>query len=226
MKQSKIIAGNLKANLTPELMASYLAKLESSKKLYENHQIIIFPNQACLSKNCFSFELGAQNAYPAKSGSFTGEIGLELLSSLDIKTILLGHSERRSLLKETNELILEKFKFFKNENFKIILCIGEDSNTKDIRAFLHSQLEGINLDYKDCILAYEPIFAIGSKASATLEHIQKVCSILKELGAKKILYGGSVSLDNAKDIISLVDGLLIGRASLDVDEFMQIIKLL
>lgn len=223
----KIIIGNLKANLTPNSTRDYLHNLDSMT-LNENCETIILPNQASLLENNFkNLNIGVQNAYPIHSGAFTGEIGLDILNELKINTILLGHSERREL-KEGYSLILEKFNFFKNHNFKIILCIGEGISQKNggrIDEFLLLQLKDIDLDYENLIIAYEPLWAVGSGVTPTLEEIGKIINNLKIYGVKKAIYGGSVDIHNAKSIINITDGLLIGGASINFEEFAKIINI-
>lgn len=200
----------------------------SKEKGLDSKNITIFANQASLfnQEKFRNFYIGAQNAYPVKNGAFTGEIGLEVLQSFNIKNILLGHSERRNILKEDNGLVLQKFNFFKENNFNITFCIGESIeifNTKDeIKPFLQSQLDGIDLDYKNLIIAYEPIWAIGSGKSASMEDINNAKEILQSIGVKTMLYGGSVNIDNAKDICKIVDGLLIGGFGLEVENILKL----
>ncbi|PAF42524.1 triose-phosphate isomerase family protein [Helicobacter sp. 11S02629-2] len=212
----KLIAANLKANLTPDSTNTYLKTLESTLKT----KVLVFPNIASLKANTFiNIELGTQDAYPVKNGAFTGTIGSEVLTSLSIKTLLLGHSEMRA---RGDSLIKEKFSFYKDLGYKIIFCIGEDSNILDKKGFLGTQLKDCDLDYENLVIAYEPIWAIGSGKSATLEDINSTYKMLKTLGAKKILYGGSVNETNGKDIYSITDGLLIGGFSLDPLKFASL----
>ncbi|MWV61315.1 triose-phosphate isomerase [Helicobacter saguini] len=226
----KTIAANLKANHTPKSIITYLNNLESkvSKIDTKNVEIIIFPNQACLQDNTFpNFNLGAQNAYPAKNGAFSGEIGLEVLQSLNINHIMLGHSERRGILGESDEFICQKFEFFAAANMRIMLCVGEDSNIKKqgkIAQFLESQLAKIDTSYPLLTIAYEPLWAIGSGVTPTLSEIESVVKILQNLNCKKILYGGSVSEKNMREICSVADGVLVGSASLDSNNFANMIS--
>lgn len=225
----KTIAANLKANHTPKSIIHYLNNLESkvSKFATKNVEIIIFPNQACLQDNTYpNFNLGAQNAYPAINGAFSGEIGLEVLQSLNINHIMLGHSERRNL-GESSEFIRQKFNFFASANMKIMLCVGEDSNIKKqgkIAEFLESQLDKIDTSYRLLTIAYEPLWAIGSGVTPSLNEIKSVTEILRNLHCKKILYGGSVNEKNVRDICEITDGVLVGSASLDSNNFANMIE--
>lgn len=229
----KIIAGNFKSNKNRKSTIEYLNTLDSylksaPKDILESRKIYIFPTISSLVENKFThITLGAQNAYFALNGAFTGEITLSHLEEFSIKTILIGHSERRNLFGENDEIIAKKFAFFIEKNFEIFLCVGENlairesGKTKD---FLQKQLEKIDLDYKNLIIAYEPIWAIGTGKNANLEQIKEVYDFLHNIAKKPILYGGSVNANNAKEILSLTDGVLVGNASLEVDSFNQIIR--
>lgn len=225
----KTIAANLKANHTPQSTLAYLSLLQTELQSLQNakkHNIIVFPNQASLTDNIYThFEIGAQNAYPIQNGAFTGEIGQEVLNALKIQHIMLGHSERRQILGENNAKIKEKFEFFMQENMRIMLCIGEDSGVPCVRDFLESQLQHIDLSYPLLTIAYEPIWAIGSGKTPSLKEIANIMQILKDLGVKKALYGGSVNKDNITSICSISDGVLIGGASLCAKNFSQMIAL-
>lgn len=224
----KIIAGNFKSNKTRNETISYLNKLDSTLKPHDSTKIYIFPSISSIVSNDFThITLGTQNAHFATSGAFTGEITLTHLEEFRIKTILLGHSERRNLFNESDEIVAKKFDFFMKENFEIFFCIGENlavreaNQTKD---FLKNQLSKINLNYNHLILAYEPIWAIGTGENASLEQIKEVYDFLKTLCKKPIIYGGSVNENNAKEILEITDGVLVGNASLEVEKFHQIIR--
>ena len=224
----KIIAGNFKSNKTRNETISYLNKLDSTLKPHDSTKIYIFPSISSIVSNDFThITLGTQNAHFATSGAFTGEITLTHLEEFRIKTILLGHSERRNLFNESDEIVAKKFDFFMKENFEIFFCIGENlavreaNQTKD---FLKNQLSKINLNYNHLILANEPIWAIGTGENASLEQIKEVYDFLKTLCKKPIIYGGSVNENNAKEILEITDGVLVGNASLEVEKFHQIIR--
>lgn len=222
----KIIAANLKANHTPKSILEYLSNLDSKLLNTKNIDTIIFPNQACLVDNVYRYiNIGAQNAYPAYNGAFSGEIGLEVLRCLNINHIMLGHSERRNL-GECDKFIAKKFDFFAKENMRIMLCVGEDSNVSDINGFLAKQLELIDVSYPLLTIAYEPLWAIGSGRVPKISDIENVVKILQNLNCKKILYGGSVNEKNIVDICNVTHGVLVGGASLDSNNFANMIKML
>lgn len=231
----KIIASNFKTNHTRKSTKAYCENLE--KYLQENpnfsHKINIFPPSCALLENTFKgFTIGTQNAYFTQNGSFTGEIGLEQLSEFCIQSLIIGHSERREILGESQSLCAKKFEFFKAQDFTIFYCIGESLETKNkgldsTLRFLESELNGIDLNYSKLIIAYEPIWAIGTGISASMEEITKIHQALKQkLGKIPLLYGGSVKLENIKEILSIkgVDGALIGSASWDFENFKKILE--
>ena len=186
--------------------------------------------------------LGAENMHFADEGAFTGEISADMLLDQKCEWVILGHSERRHVFAETDELIHQKFIQAQKKGLKPILCIGEtitEREANQTREILYRQLASaladINPDtVEDMIVAYEPVWAIGTGRTATpdmaVEAHQDVRSILTELGLNAdeipILYGGSVKPANAKELIDSpgVDGFLIGGASLIADSFYQIFK--
>ncbi|WP_456480293.1 triose-phosphate isomerase [Nautilia sp.] len=221
-----IVAANFKTNKTRREVKRYLEKLDTVE--FENVKVAVFPPATGLFERGY---IGAQNAYPTLNGAFTGEIGLEQLNEFNIKKILIGHSERRHILKESQEFISEKFEFFKNEGFEIYYCIGEplEIRKKGIEAvieYLKNQFAGIDLEYEKLILAYEPVWAIGTGVSASGEEIRITHKEIGKFTSRPILYGGSVKPENIKEIISIqnVDGVLVGSASLDVNSFIEMIK--
>ena len=222
----KIIAANHKANHSPTSITNYLKTLDNRlSNINSKHNIIVFPNQASLVSNVYSrFNIGAQNAYPIRNGAITGEIGLEVLESLNISHIMLGHSERRNILGESNEMILEKFRFFSNANMNIMLCIGENLSIKDVKGYLASMLDSIDLSYPLLSIAYEPIWAIGSGKTPSLSDIESVTKMLREIGVQKVLYGGSVNTKNVDEICQITDGVLVGGASLCADSFADLVE--
>ena len=230
----KIIASNFKTNHTRKSTKDFVNEVNRFiKEENISNDIYIFPTAASLD----SFEVednltvGAQNAYGVKSGSFTGEIGSEQLDEFGIKTILIGHSERRHILGESQQSCVDKFNYYKDLGYTIIYCIGEKLETKEqgveqTLAYCFGQLEGIDIDYENLIIAYEPVWAIGTGVVATIDDITTVHDLLKEKISKPILYGGSVKPANIGEILDIknVDGTLIGTSSWDVDSFKEMIK--
>lgn len=226
-----IFAGNFKTNHTRESTALYIKELSQKiRAKKEGDRILIFPPLTAIDDYDSKFTIGVQNAYPTQNGAFTGEIGLEQLDEFNIKTILIGHSERREHLGETQEKVAEKFAFFQEQNFEIVYCIGEplairEKGFEAVMKYLLTQFEGIDTAYENLIIAYEPIWAIGTGRSATVEEISTTHRALKKVIDKPLLYGGSAKPANIKEIISIagVDGVLVGSASLDSESFSQMV---
>ncbi len=228
-----ILAGNFKANHTRASTAEYLSKLDSLCDVKgENDSVVIFPPFTAFDKIALKhIEIGAQNGYPAEKGSYTGEICLDALREFDIDSILIGHSERRHIIKEPQEFMARKYEFFKRSGFKIFYCVGEpievrQKGIESVMSYIDKQFENIDVDYKNLILAYEPVWAIGTGLTASVEDIEEVHKALRERVDSKILYGGSVNAANAHEILSssFVDGVLVGGASLVAEDFYKIIK--
>ena len=222
-----IVAANFKMHKTRSETIEYLKEL---KKIdFKGVKVAVFPPFTALIEDDL---IGAQNAYPAKNGAYTGEIGLEQLNEFNIKRVLIGHSERRHILGESQEFIAKKFDFYKNEGFEIFYCIGEPLEVRkkgidEVVNYLKNQLMGIDLNYDKLIIAYEPVWAIGTGVSATSKEIKETHAEIRKFTSRPILYGGSVKLHNIKEILSIenVDGVLIGSASLDVKTFKEMIEI-
>jgi triosephosphate isomerase len=225
-----IYAANFKTNHTRATTKAYIEALKEkliAKK--PEDKIYIFPPATALDSYAGDFTIGTQNAYPAQNGAYTGEIGVEQLTEFGIETILIGHSERREHLGESQEKVAEKFTFFKEQGFEIIYCIGEpleirEKGTEAVMQYLLAQFDGIDISYDNLIVAYEPIWAIGTGRSATVEEISSTHRALKKaINDKPLLYGGSAKPANIKEISSIdgVDGVLVGSASLDAGNFSE-----
>jgi triosephosphate isomerase len=228
-----IIAANFKTNHTRASTVEYMFKLNSF--INENSitdDVMVFPPATALD----SFEsphlvMGTQNAYPVDNGAYTGEIGVDQLEEFGLRTILIGHSERRHILNESQEEIAHKFHFFMSKGYKIVYCVGEpekvyESGFGETLKYINKQFEGIDINYENLVIAYEPVWAIGTGKVAQIDDIKRVHQQIKNISSRPILYGGSVNLKNSKDILSIdeVDGVLVGSASLDIGDFCEIIK--
>ncbi len=230
-----IIAGNFKANLTRIQVATFAKELDSiltDMQTSSHLQVDIFPSHTALLTNNFKhFHIGAQNAYFAQNGGFTGEIGLSQLQEFNINRLIIGHSERRTLFGENQDFINKKFRFYAEAGFEIYFCIGEPLSVRQkgknaLKDFLGTQLNGIDITYPKLIIAYEPIWAIGTGESATLEQIESTHSMLATFTSAPLLYGGSVNPTNAREILCTpyVNGVLVGSASLNIQSFTDIIR--
>ena len=237
-----IFAANFKMNHTRVSTWNYLHNLW--ERLVEHsgaHQVYVFPPASALHPPHSPIIVGAQNAYPQMQGAFTGEIGMEQLDEFGINTLLIGHSERRTLLGESQETVAQKYTFFKERNYEIFYCIGEPISVREagdeaVEAYLLAQLDGIDIHYDRLVVAYEPIWAIGTGRTATPEQAVEVHKLIRAVVKKKfngevadvlrIQYGGSVKPDNAKTLLSEpeIDGALVGGASLKADSFEAIVR--
>jgi triosephosphate isomerase len=238
----KIFAANWKLFKSPsetrEFFKSFLGQ-----DLKTDSEVVFFPSAisleaAATSVAGSSIQWGAQNCYSQASGAFTGENSVQVVKDLGGRYVLVGHSERRQIFKETDDLIATKLQFVQQSGLTPMLCIGETLQEREsgqTQKVLETQLKK-NLATADSnkalVVAYEPVWAIGTGKVATPEQVaethQQVYSILKSLGFEKtaILYGGSVKPDNAGGLIKIphVDGFLVGGASLEVKSFTQIIQ--
>ncbi|CAA6817285.1 MAG: Triosephosphate isomerase (EC [uncultured Sulfurovum sp.] len=227
-----IYAANFKTNHTRKSTELYLQELSLNIKAKNvDDKVYIFPPATAMDSYEGDFTIGTQNAYAAHHGAYTGEIGIEQLDEFGIKTILIGHSERREYLGESQEKVSQKFSFFQEEGFEIIYCIGEPLEIREkgfeaVMKYLLAQFDGIDINYDRLIVAYEPIWAIGTGRSATVEEISTTHRALKKaIDNKPLLYGGSAKPSNIKEITSIagVDGVLVGSASLDAESFSEMI---
>jgi triosephosphate isomerase len=237
-KFNKIIAANWKLNGTALFIDEYFKKFNEIS-IDSNICSIICPPSIYLS-DCLSkighFYLGSQNCSNYEKGPFTGEISASMLNDLNVQFCLVGHSETRQLFRISDKDVKIKSQNLINRNINPILCIGETLAQKEnklTKEVLYNQVINCmtsNSSNKTTIIAYEPIWAIGSGLTPTLDEIEEIHAFLKNeiknYTNYKILYGGSVKSTNAKEILSLnsVDGVLVGGASLDPLEFINIAK--
>ena len=227
-----IIAANLKTNLTRKATARYIDEVQSYIDANNiSQEVLVFPAMTSLDSFSTSLIVGAQNAYATKNGAFTGEVGSEQLDEFNIKTILIGHSERRHILGETQEQLVAKFNYYKNLGFKILYCVGEplerrQASKEEMMQYISTQYEGIDTEYENLIIAYEPVWAIGTGLTPTLEDIADVHKELKAKSKAPLLYGGSVKVNNVKEILAVanVDGILVGSAALYSEHFCAMIS--
>ena len=244
MATPPIIAGNWKMNLVLESSTKLISDLKKGGISKSRARVIIIPPATLLSsiadqiKNTGIF-LGAQNCHEELKGAFTGEVSAQMLASAGCNYVILGHSERRTLYGEKNALIKAKMSSAIKCGLTPIVCVGEPKRARSRGAMdtVGRQLEECLIDEvsKDnCIIAYEPIWAIGTGQTAEPEDIEEIhCHIRNTLKAKHsnsddipILYGGSVKPENASKILALpnVGGALVGGASLNPKDFLAIIN--
>ncbi|WP_408645547.1 triose-phosphate isomerase [Thermotoga profunda] len=244
-----ILAGNWKMNKTNEQAKFFVNKLVQDLAGM-GFQIVLCPPFVFLSDIAeilkgSNLHLGAQNCYYEKSGAFTGEISPLMLKELGVKYVIIGHSERRHIFGETDEMINKKIKAVLNSGMKPIICIGETKEEREkgltfcvVESQLRQALFGLNRDDIDqIVIAYEPVWAIGTGIVAKPNQAQEVHKFIRELleqlydqeSAQKvpILYGGSIKPDNFFGLMVQpdIDGGLVGGASLD-DQFIELAKII
>jgi triosephosphate isomerase len=244
-----VLAANWKMHKTTKEALAFLDAFIPMTQGVEGRQIVIAPSFVSLeavSTRCQDsvVEVAAQNMFHREQGAFTGEVSPLMIRGAGAGWVILGHSERRHIFGEDDELIGKKVKSAVDHGLNLFLCIGETLEERDagrIEEVLSRQLEkGLALvsgnDYSKIVIAYEPVWAIGTGRTATLEQISQAHRFVRELIAEqvsstvaqeiRILYGGSVKPANVGDIMSLqdVDGALVGGASLEPDSFIQIVK--
>lgn len=247
--RKKLVAGNWKMNLNYGEAKQLLAKLIEIKSQFNPAtEVVICPPAIYLSafsehlRNHPEIKLGAQNCYFQDTGAFTGETSPLQLKSLGVKYCIIGHSERREHFNESYEVLSKKVKALLKHDITPIFCCGEQlevRNSNVHKEFIMKQIEDSLFQLKpneisEIVIAYEPIWAIGTGKTATAEQAQEVqglirARITKQFGdqvgnAMTIIYGGSCKGDNAKELFAQadVDGGLVGGASLNAEEFLQI----
>lgn len=249
--RKKIVAGNWKMNKTSEEAKALVSEIANiyQAEISNDVEVILFPpfvflQDAIQLSQDSKIKIGAQNCHQEKSGAFTGEISAEMLKSIGTNYVILGHSERRAYFGETEELLAKKLKIAFETSLKPIYCCGETlEERKSNRYFevIENQITNALKDFsatemKDIVLAYEPVWAIGTGETASPEQAQEVHQFIRNLIEKQfdlktaqntsILYGGSVKPSNANELFAQtdIDGGLIGGASLKARDFIEIIK--
>ncbi len=246
--RKQIVAGNWKMNNGLIQTETLISELKKQTKTSDAEVMIApaFTNlwHAFQSTRQDDIEVVAQNMHFAENGAYTGEVNAGMLKSVGIKTVILGHSERRAYFNETDESLAKKVSQALEHDMRVIFCFGEeleDRKAGNHEAIVKSQLENalfhLEADaFKDIVLAYEPVWAIGTGETATPEQAQDMHAFIRKTLADKysaevadgvsILYGGSVKPNNAKEIFSKpdVDGGLIGGASLKAEDFYAIVN--
>lgn len=241
-----LIAGNWKLNGSIELAARMLESLQSVLSTNDQIESMIFPSFVHLSQMVEMAKetrvcIGAQNVSEQSSGAFTGEVSLAMLKDIGVKHVLLGHSERRSIYKESDALIFEKTKLAIEQGLNVTFCVGESLEQREagvtnsvVEAQLYHLLQQPKL-LSNVTIAYEPVWAIGTGKTASPEQAQEVHKFIREKIAAvdvarsqtmQLLYGGSVNAANANALFSQedIDGGLVGGASLKVEDFLGIIE--
>jgi triosephosphate isomerase len=244
--RKKILAANWKMNLTQAQVEAWLQEFRNLVSYNEQQELRIYPSAIYL-KDVLSAKIhaGSQNCYFEAEGAFTGELSLTQLQSINVSSVLIGHSERRSIFHEDSKVIEEKVKACARVQMPFVLCCGESIEEREEGrhlVYIEAQLKKALQDFKTeqytlLTVAYEPIWAIGSGLSANADQITEMHLFIRQLLEQQfgvfakeisILYGGSVSAANASEIFHCpsVDGALVGGASLDPQHFYQLWKAL
>lgn len=248
MSRKYLIAGNWKMNKTPADAADLAKEIAQSVGRDESVEVVVCPTFTALDRVSHVIEdsvvkLGAQNLYPQANGAYTGEISAEMLRAVFAKYVILGHSERREYFKESDDFINQKVRFALDNNLYPILCIGEtleqreaDETLDVVKTQLLGGLKDVSAeDMFKVVIAYEPVWAIGTGKTATPEMAQEVHASIRAVladayGANvadkvRVLYGGSMKPGNARELLAQkdIDGGLIGGAALEAKSFCDLI---
>ncbi len=246
--RKKVIAGNWKMNMLPNETIEYIENLSKLVKNSENEVILCVPYvdlfYALLIAQNTNIKIGAQNMHFEEKGAYTGEVSAKMLKSINVEYVIIGHSERRQYFNETDETVNKKVKAAFENGLKPIVCVGEtleereEGKTAD-KITMQTELALKDLtpeQVQNTIIAYEPIWAIGTGKTATSEDAnnsikeirKKIAEIYGQNIAQRVIiqYGGSVKSKNAKELFNMsdIDGGLVGGASLDPQEFSKIVN--
>ena len=243
----KVIAGNWKMNMLPNETLKFIEDLIPLVKNTENEVILCVPYTdlfyALLAAQGTNIKIGAQNMHFEKSGAYTGEVSPDMLKCINVEYVIIGHSERRQYFNETDETVNKKIKAAFEVGLKPIVCVGETLEQKEagkavevITTQTEKALKGLtNEQIENTIIAYEPIWAIGTGKTATNQDAndaiksirEKIAEIYGQNTADRVIiqYGGSVKSSNSKELFSMsdIDGGLVGGASLKAEEFSKIV---
>ena len=246
--RKKVIAGNWKMNMLPGEAIEFIEELIPLVKDTENEVILCVPYTdlfyALLTAQNTNIKIGAQNMHYEEKGAYTGEISAQMLKSINVEYVIIGHSERRQYFNETDETVNKKIKAAFANGLKPIVCVGETleqrENGETVKIITNQTklaLEGLTDEQvKNTIIAYEPIWAIGTGKTATSEDANnsikairdEICQIYGQNVANGVIiqYGGSVKSSNAKELFEMsdIDGGLVGGASLKSEEFSKIVN--
>lgn len=246
--RKKVIAGNWKMNMLPNEAIAYIEELEPLVKDTKNEVILCVPYTdlfyCLMNAQGTNIKIGAQNMHFEDHGAFTGEVSGKMLKSIGVEYVIIGHSERREYFAETDESVNKKIKAAFENGLKPIVCVGEKLEQREageaekiVTNQIKLDLEGLTNDQvKNTIIAYEPIWAIGTGKTATSEDAnnmiktirKQIADLFGEDVAQEVIiqYGGSVKSSNAKELFTTsdIDGGLVGGASLKPDEFSKIVN--
>ena len=246
--RKKVIAGNWKMNMLPNEAIKFIEELAPKVKDCENEIVLCIPYTdmfyALLTAQGTNIKIGAQNMHWEEQGAYTGEISAKMLKCIGVDYVIIGHSQRRQHFGENDDLVNKKLKLALKNGLKPIVCIGETLKQKEegktievITNQIKTILDGLTEEEViNTIIAYEPIWAIGTGKTATAEEAnnnikairEKIAKIYGQTTANRVIiqYGGSLKASNAKEIFTMsdIDGGLVGGSSLNPDEFSKIVN--
>ncbi|KTD04565.1 triose-phosphate isomerase [Fluoribacter gormanii] len=243
----KIVAGNWKMNGQLQQVIQLSNQLKESLNSITDVQVIVMPPAIYIPqvRDMFAeckIDIGAQNVYPKDFGAYTGEISAPMLKDFNCRYVLVGHSERRHCFHEDENFVAQKFHHVKEHDMIPVLCVGETLVEREkgqteqvIAKQLLAVCERDKNCFRDCVVAYEPVWAIGTGQTASPEQAQDVHQFIRKLVAEinhsdaerlPLLYGGSVNENNASALFAMpdIDGGLVGGASLNAKQFVEIVK--
>ena len=246
--RKKVIAGNWKMNMLPNEAIEMIKELTDYVKDTENEVVLCVPYTdlfyALLTAQGTNIKIGAQNMHYEEKGAYTGEVSPKMLKSIGVEYVIIGHSERRQYFAETDETVNKKVKAAFANDLKPIVCVGETLEQREagnafdiITSQTEKALDGLSPEQaENTIIAYEPIWAIGTGKTATSEDANEACKKIREKiseiygqnVANRVIiqYGGSMKPENAKELLQMsdIDGGLIGGASLKAETFEKIVN--
>lgn len=245
--RNKIVAGNWKMNGQLQQVIQLTNQLKDMLSINDNLHVAVMPPAIYIPQVnellvMSKIKLGAQNVYPKDAGAFTGELSGPMLKEFNCHYVLVGHSERRHIFQEDEKFVAQKFHHVKEHDMIPVLCVGETLEEREnghteqvIARQILAVSENNNNCFQNCVIAYEPVWAIGTGKTASPDEAQEVHQFIRKLVGEinrddaerlSILYGGSVNENNAAALFAMsdIDGGLVGGASLNAKQFVEIVK--
>lgn len=245
--RNKIVAGNWKMNGQLQQVVQLMNQLKHMLDFNTNAQVVVMPPAIYMPEvnnllGASKIDIGAQNVHPKDFGAYTGELSAPMLKDFNCRYVLVGHSERRHIFHEDEHFVAQKFHHVKEHGMIPVLCVGEtliERERGQTEQIIANQLLAVSKQnkhsFQNCVVAYEPVWAIGTGKTASPEQAQEVHQFIRKLIAEidsndakclSLLYGGSVNEHNARALFAMpdVDGGLVGGASLNAKQFVEIVK--
>ncbi len=249
MTRRNMLAGNWKMNKTISEAINLAVRLKYACNSVDDRDVVLCPPYTSLKPVAETvdespIEVGAQNMHYERSGAFTGEVSPDMIKDAGADWVILGHSERRQYFDENEELLARKLRTASDEDLKVFYCIGETEEQRDagqvediLKTQLEAALSGFGFDdFEELVIAYEPVWAIGTGNTATPEQANEAHGVIRDVISNlfnpgvaekiRVIYGGSVKPHNVQELMAQpdIDGALVGGASLSADDFADIVK--